>query len=77
MNVQTRPLSEITRHAIDLLSKEIGIVDTVRFLNQFTTGSGDYTEEREALFKDLTLDEILATVKKPPSQQRATHSTTG
>lgn len=69
MNVQTRPLSEITRHAIDLLSKEMGIVDTVRFLNQFTTGYGDYTEEREGLFKDLTLDEILATVKKPPNQR--------
>ena len=69
MNIQTRPLSEITRHAIDLLSKEIGIVDTVRFLNQFTTGYGDYTEERDALFKDLTLDEIVATVKNPPSQR--------
>jgi len=69
MNVQTRPLSEITRHAIDLLSKEIGIVDTVRFLNQFTTGYGDYTEEREGLFKDLTLDEILAAMKRPSSQQ--------
>ena len=69
MNVHTRPLSEITRHAIDLLSKEMGIVDTVRFLNQFTTGYGDYTEEREGLFKDLTLDEILATVKKPPNQR--------
>jgi hypothetical protein len=65
MNVQTRPLSEITRHAIDLLSKEMGIVDTVRFLNQFTTGYGNYTEEREDLFKDLTLEEILATMKKP------------
>ena len=69
MNVQTRPFSEITRHAIDLLSKEMGIVDTVRFLNQFTTGYGDYTEEREALFKDLTLDEILAAMKKPPSHK--------
>jgi hypothetical protein len=69
MNVQARPLSEITRHAIDLLSKEIGIVDTVRFLNQFTTGYGNYTEERQDLFKDLTLDEILAAVKKPPSHK--------
>jgi hypothetical protein len=69
MNVQVKPLSEITRHAIDLLSKEIGIVDTVRFLNQFTTGYGNYTEERETLFKDLTLDEILATMRKAPSQQ--------
>ena len=67
MNFQAKPLSEITRYAIDLLSKEMGIVDTVRFLNQFTTGYGDYTEEREALFKDLTLDEILATIKKAPS----------
>jgi len=67
MNVQPKPLSEITRNAIDLLSKEMGIVDTVRFLNQFTTGYGDYTKERDALFKNLTLDEILATIKKAPS----------
>lgn len=69
MNVQTKPLSKITRQAIDVLSKEIGVVDTVRFLNQFTTGYGDYTEEREALFKDLTLEEILAAVQKPRSSQ--------
>jgi hypothetical protein len=69
MNVQAKPLSEITRHAIDLLSKEMGIVDTVRFLNQFTTGYGNYTEEREGLFKDLTLEEILATMQKLPSHK--------
>jgi hypothetical protein len=69
MNVQQKSLREITRHAIDLLSKEMGIVDTVRFLTQFTTGYGDYTEEREALFKDLTLDEILTTMKKAQSHQ--------
>jgi hypothetical protein len=69
MNVQIRPLSEITRHAIELLSKEMGIVDTVRFLNQFTTGYGNYTEEREDLFKDLTLEDILATMKKPQADQ--------
>lgn len=68
MNIQTKPLSEITRHAIDLLSKEMGIVDTVRFLNQFTTGYGNYTEEREALFKDMTLDAILAVTKKPATR---------
>ena len=69
MTIQTKPLSEITRHAIDLLSKEMGIVDTVRFLNQFTTGYGDYTEERKALFKDLTLDEILTAMKKAPRHE--------
>ena len=67
MNIQAKPLNEITRQAIDLLSKEMGIADTVRFLNQFTTGYGNYTAEREALFKDMTLDEVLAAVKKAPS----------
>jgi len=64
MNIQAKPLNEITRNAIDLLSKEMGIADTVRFLNQFTTGYGNYTEEREALFKGMTLDDILAEIKK-------------
>ena len=71
MNVQTKPLSEFTRQAIDLLFKEMGIVNTMRFLNQFTTGYGDYTQEREALFKDLTLDEILAAMKNVPGQRNA------
>ena len=71
MTVQLKPLSEITKQAIDLLAKELGVVDTVRFLNQFTTGYGDYTQEREALFKDLTLDEILAAMKSAPGKPNA------
>jgi hypothetical protein len=71
MNVQTKPLSEITQQAIDLLFKEMGIVNTMRFLNQFTTGYSDYTQEREALFKDLTLDEILSAMKNVPDQRNA------
>jgi hypothetical protein len=59
MSSQTKSLNQITQQAIEVLSKEIGIASTVRFLNQFTTGYGNYTEERENLFKDLTLDEIL------------------
>jgi hypothetical protein len=42
----------------------MGIVNTIRFLNQCTPGYGEYTQEREALFKDLILDEILSAMKK-------------
>jgi hypothetical protein len=59
MITETQPLRQITRQAIELLSKEIGIANTIRFLSQFSTGYGNYTEERDAMFKDLTLDEIL------------------
>ena len=71
MSAQAKSLTDITQQAIALLTKEIGIVDTVRFLNQFTTGYGDYTEEREALFADLTLEEILSVLKEKRGQQNA------
>lgn len=63
MTIQAKPLSEITQQAIELLSKELGVVATVRFLGQFTTGYGNYTEEREALFEDLTLDQALTAMR--------------
>jgi hypothetical protein len=68
MSFQAKTLSEITNQAIEILSREIGITDTVRFLNQFTTGYGDYTQEREELFKDMTLDEMLSAIKKAAEQ---------
>ena len=69
MNVQAKPLSEITQQALTLLAKELGLADTVRFLNQFTAGYGDYTKERDALFADLTLDELLSAIKGKPGSE--------
>ncbi|MFM7571662.1 MAG: hypothetical protein ACKO4S_00760 [Snowella sp.] len=63
MITQTKNLSEITQQAIDVLFKEVGVANTIRFLNQFSTSYGNYTEERENLFEDLTLNEILAQLK--------------
>lgn len=71
MNVPTKPLNEITQEAIELLARELGIVTTLRFLSQFTTGYGNYTEEREALFADLSLEQVLAAVKKTENPQGA------
>ena len=59
MNTQLKSLHDITQEAIQILSKEMGIADTIRFLNQFSQGYGDYTQERDAMFQDLTLDDIL------------------
>ncbi len=64
MIVPARPLEEVTQHAIQVLSREIGVADTMRFLNQFISGSGDYTQDREALFQSLTLNDILAEIRR-------------
>ncbi len=63
MNVPTRPLAEVTRRALQVLTRELGTADTLRFVNQFTTGLGDYTAERELLFGDESLDQILSAIK--------------
>lgn len=64
-----RPLAEITQEALSILYKEIGVVNTVRFLNQFTTGYGDYTQERDGLFADLTLDDMVSEIKRNRSEK--------
>jgi hypothetical protein len=46
MSVHFQPLSEITNRAKSALIQELGVADTLRFLNQFRAGSGDYTAER-------------------------------
>lgn len=73
MITDTLPLAEITKEALQVLCKEIGVVNTIRFVNQFTTGYGDYTQERKILFADMTLDNLLDEMsrakQKPPKRK--------
>ena len=69
MILESKPLTQITQDAIQILYREIGVVNTVRFLNQFTTGYGDYTVERDTLFADVTLVEILTDIKLERAQK--------
>jgi hypothetical protein len=64
MNVAAKPLAETTHKAIAVLSKELGIAETVRFLTQFSTGFGDYTRERGAILRGLTMNEILSDIRR-------------
>ena len=64
MITEARPLIEINQQAISLLYKELGAVDAVRFLKQFTQGYGNYTQERETLFADQSLEEIVSEIEK-------------
>ena len=63
MSVHIQPVAEITRRARNALIQELGVVDTLRFLNQFRAGSGDYTTERDLLFKDESVGSIMASIK--------------
>jgi hypothetical protein len=64
MSTTAKPLSEITEEAIAILSREMGVANTLRFLSQFTTGNGNYTEERDALERGLSVEEIFAEARR-------------
>jgi len=68
MIAETKPLAEITAQALRLLYREMGVVNTVRFISQFTAGYGNYTEEREQLFGDMTLDDVISAIKRERNQ---------
>jgi len=66
MTNATLPLAELTTRALRILIQEVGVVNTARFINQFTNGFGDYTAERDQLFKDTTIDAIVQSINAPP-----------
>lgn len=57
-----KPLAELSEEAVDVLVRQLGLADTVRFLRQFTGGLGDYTRERQAQSQG-TLEEVTAAIR--------------
>ncbi len=55
---------ELYRKGFKALVDALGYTDAIRFIRQFDSGSGDYTEERHQWLDTLTMDEILADIKQ-------------
>lgn len=59
MKQQEMTINEIRKIGIGALVEALGPVNMARFLQQFDTGYGDYTREREKILEGLTLDDIV------------------
>jgi hypothetical protein len=62
-------LSEITREAVAVLVRELGVARTLRFLGQYRTGQGDYTAERERFLSDASLEELIEQARQLDQEQ--------
>lgn len=71
MNASQKPVGDFNQRVVDLLCREIGVAETLRFLGQFNLGTGNYTEERDALIGHLTLEEIIAEAREIETAQTA------
>jgi hypothetical protein len=62
----TTPLApaELNHTAIRVLAESIGIVNTIRFINQFSNGYGNYTIERDEVLSAWTVDDVVNAIQK-------------
>jgi hypothetical protein len=63
MSKVIRPIAEIDRQAREILTRDLGVVDTLRFLGQFRSGTGNYTAERREWLDDVSLQDIISEIK--------------
>ncbi len=57
-------LSEIRKKGIEALNNALGPVGMVRFLHQFESGMGDYTQERNQWLKEYDIDSVVGEIMK-------------
>jgi hypothetical protein len=61
--MRTITANEINKEAFEVLFKELGVSKTIRFINQFSVGKGNYTEMKDDIFKGMTVDDIVSEIK--------------
>jgi len=59
MKVEPTNLYQIRQLGIEVLSRELGPIAMIRFLQQYTVGTGDYSKERHLWLDNLTIDDIV------------------
>jgi hypothetical protein len=56
--------NQIRKEGIDALIEALGVVDAIKFMEQFDVGKGNYTEERNKWLKQDNIDEIVEEMRK-------------
>lgn len=64
MNVQTMTPQQIRVAGLAALSRELGLVGMIRFMQQFELGQGDYSKDRHQWLDQYTVDDIAKMVRE-------------
>ena len=67
MNVAAMSLEELRQRGIAVLAKELGPVGMIRFLQQYESGEGDYSQDRHQWLPD-DVRAIVAAVRERPKE---------
>jgi hypothetical protein len=64
MNIQMMTPQQIRVAGLAALTRELGLVGMIRFMQQFEMGQGDYSKDRHAWLDRYTVDDIAKIVRE-------------
>jgi hypothetical protein len=64
MSREKRDMDTIISIGMKAISEKLNPIETALFFRHYNLGYGDYVKEREEIFKDVTLEEVIAEIKK-------------
>lgn len=64
IDMASATLEQIRRAGVEALRRELGPVGMVRFLQQFETGHGDYTADREQFVGTIGVRVLAEQIRK-------------
>lgn len=64
MHTRTMTLEQIRQAGLKALARELGPVGMIRFLQQFETGHGNYSEERHKWIDDLDVKTLAEKIDR-------------
>jgi len=64
MNIQTMTPQQIRSAGLAALSRELGVVGMIRFMQQFEMGQGDYSKDRHKWLDQYSVDDIAKMIQE-------------
>lgn len=58
MAVTIRELEKIRREGLKALKDKLGVEGMIKFIQMYSDGKGNYTEEKKELLKDVTIEDF-------------------
>ncbi len=76
MNVQMMTPQQIRIAGLEALSRKLGVVGMIRFMQQFEMGRGDYSRDRHQWLDQYSVDDIAKMIreKKAPTKKKGRRS---
>jgi len=64
MNIESMTLDQIRKEGLKALERHLGPDGMIRFLQQFETGKGDYTKERQKWLKETSVETLAKEIDR-------------